>query len=169
MAGVNGWYSAIGWTAGHGVDRGEGAGDERQQDQRHGVVAGGFRARADQTHADRDPGERQGEEHEQPARPAMRGGVMGRKPMATATAPTRTTLDRLQHAADDVPDEHRGRWIAIVRKRAMMPSVMSLETETAVPTTVLPCHQQQARHDVGDVLAAAPPPASPCPSVPPKT
>ena len=31
-----------------------------------------------------------------------------------------------------------GRWIAIVRKRAMMPSVMSLETDTAVPTTVLP-------------------------------
>ena len=30
------------------------------------------------------------------------------------------------------------RWIAIVRKRAMMPSVMSVETETAVPIMVAP-------------------------------
>ena len=36
------------------------------------------------------------------------------------------------------PTSTEPRWIAMVRKRAMMPSVMSLDTETAVPTTVLP-------------------------------
>ncbi|CAM5532594.1 hypothetical protein STANM309S_06787 [Streptomyces tanashiensis] len=30
------------------------------------------------------------------------------------------------------------RWMAMVRKRAMMPSVMSVETETAVPIVVEP-------------------------------
>lgn len=36
------------------------------------------------------------------------------------------------------PTSTEGRWIAIVRKRAMMPSLMSLATETAVPIVVEP-------------------------------
>ncbi len=62
-----------------------------------------------------------------------------RKPMATATAPTRTTLSTLCSTLPTTcPMITEPRWIAIVRKRAMMPSVMSVETDTAVPTTVDP-------------------------------
>ena len=60
-----------------------------------------------------------------------------RKPMATATAPTITTLViDWRTLPTTCPTSTEPRWIAIVRKRAMMPSVMSLETATAVPITV---------------------------------
>jgi hypothetical protein len=62
-----------------------------------------------------------------------------RKPMATATAPTRTTLARhCSTLPTTCPMSTDPRWIANVRKRAMMPSVMSMETDTAVPTVVPP-------------------------------
>ncbi len=59
--------------------------------------------------------------------------------MATATAPTRTTL--IMHCSTlpkTWPMSTDPRWIANVRKRAMMPSVMSLETDTALPIVVPP-------------------------------
>lgn len=59
--------------------------------------------------------------------------------MATPTAPTTTTLSTLWSTLPTTcPTSTELRWMAIVRKRAMMPSVMSLETDTAVPTTVEP-------------------------------
>ena len=62
------------------------------------------------------------------------GPVVGRKPITTATTThDRARQQRLDHAADDVPGQHRARAIAIVRKRAMMPAVMSIATEIAVP------------------------------------
>ncbi len=62
-----------------------------------------------------------------------------RKPMATPTAPTSTTLrTACSTLPTTCPVSTDPRWIAIVRKRATMPSVMSLDTETAVPTVVPP-------------------------------
>ena len=62
-----------------------------------------------------------------------------RKPMATATAPTRTTLATdCSTLPTTCPISTEPRWIAMVRKRAMMPSDMSVETDTAAPMTVLP-------------------------------
>ena len=59
--------------------------------------------------------------------------------MATATTPTRTTLMiDCSTLPTTCPTSTEPRWIAIVRKRATMPSVMSLETDTAVPITVPP-------------------------------
>lgn len=60
-------------------------------------------------------------------------------PMATATAPTRTTLmSAWRTLPTTCPMSREPRWIAIERKRAMMPSVMSMETDTAVPVGVAP-------------------------------
>ncbi|KQX33215.1 hypothetical protein ASD29_13300 [Streptomyces sp. Root1295] len=62
-----------------------------------------------------------------------------RKPMATATAPTRTRLaSTCRTLPTTCPMITEPRWIAMVRKRAMMPSVMSVETDTAAPITVEP-------------------------------
>ncbi len=62
-----------------------------------------------------------------------------RKPMATATAPTRTRLASTWSTLPTTcPMITEPRWIAIVRKRAMRPSAMSVETDTAAPITVLP-------------------------------
>ncbi len=70
---------------------------------------------------------------------SMTVALVDRKPMATATVPTRTTLMiDCSTQLRTCPTITDGRWIAIVRKRAMMPSVMSLETNTAVPIVVLP-------------------------------
>ena len=65
--------------------------------------------------------------------------------------------------------------MAMVRKRAMMPSVMSMATEMAVPCAVpaivisrMPGHHVvDVRRSAAAVAAAAAP--SPLPSVPPKT
>ena len=70
------------------------------------------------------------------------------------------------------PVSTEARAMAIVRNRAMMPSVMSMATEIAVALRRGGHrHQQDARGDVVDVrrarLSATPP--SPAPSVPPKT
>ena len=77
------------------------------------------------------------------------------------------------------PASTDARAIAIVRKRAMIPAVMSIATEIAVPGAAAgDGDQQDPGHDVGDVRLAAvtgrPAPArrrppSPAPSVPPST
>ncbi|CAM5578771.1 hypothetical protein SVIOM342S_02119 [Streptomyces violaceorubidus] len=62
-----------------------------------------------------------------------------RKPMAAATAPTRTTLiTDWSTLPMTCPVITEPRWMGMVRNRATMPSVMSVETETAVPIVVLP-------------------------------
>ena len=64
---------------------------------------------------------------------------MDRNPIATATAPTSTTLiTHCRTLPTTCPMSTDPRWIAIVRKRAMMPSVMSMETDTALPIVVPP-------------------------------
>ena len=61
--------------------------------------------------------------------------------------------------------------MAMVRNRAMMPSVMSMATEIAVPwTAAAMAISMIAGRDVVDVgRPAAGRPPSPAPSVPPKT
>ena len=62
------------------------------------------------------------------------------------------------------------RAIAMVRNRAMMPSVMSMLTAIAVAVApVADGDQQDPGHDVVDVVAAAAEPPSPAPIVPPNT
>ena len=64
-----------------------------------------------------------------------------------------------------------GRWIAIVRKRAMMPSVMSLETDTAVPMVVLPMvisSRPGTRYAMYAERSGPPPPPMPALIVSPK-
>ncbi len=59
--------------------------------------------------------------------------------MAAATAPTRITLiTDCSTLPTTWPVRTEPRWMGMVRKRAMMPSLMSLETETAVPIVVDP-------------------------------
>jgi hypothetical protein len=95
MAGVKGWYSAIGWNQPGIVSAGVKAlemSGRRISGCRH--VAGGLGVRAGHAHPDRDPGECQGEQREQSERrqPLQAVASVDRKPMATATAPTRTRL-----------------------------------------------------------------------------
>ncbi len=59
--------------------------------------------------------------------------------MATPTAPTSTTLmTDCSTLPTTCPMSTELRWIDIVRKRAMMPSVMSMAMYTAAPIVVLP-------------------------------
>ncbi len=62
-----------------------------------------------------------------------------RNPIATPTAPTSTTLATdCSTLPATRPSSTEPRWIAMVRNRATMPSFMSVAIDTAVPTTVEP-------------------------------
>ena len=89
-----------------------------------------------------------------------------RKPMARAMAPTSTTLmTDCSTLPTTCPMSTDGRWIAMVRKRAMMPSVMSLETETAVPIRVLPTVISSRPGTTYAMYAARSAPPSPIPEL----
>ena len=100
---------------------------------------------------------------------------MGRKPTSSATPMTTAMLSivwiRLPRTW---PVSTEARAMAMVRNRAMMPSVMSMATEIAVPwAAARHGDQEDPGRDVVDVLgaaagAAAEPPR-PAPSVPPNT
>ena len=69
------------------------------------------------------------------ARRASRAApASGGSPMQHATTPPRRPGEQgLDDGAEHVAGEHRERAMAMVRNRAMMPSVMSVATEIAVP------------------------------------
>jgi len=68
-----------------------------------------------------------------PIHPA--GEAVGRKPASSATPVTRATLIIVWiMLPGDVAVEHGGREIAMVRNLAMIPSLMSVQTDTAVAT-----------------------------------
>ncbi len=66
------------------------------------------------------------------------GPAVGRKPSATATPSTMPMLRRLwMRLASTWPVRTAERAMAIVRKRSMMPPVMSIATTIAVPWTAV--------------------------------
>ena len=142
MAGVNGWYSAIGWNQPGIASTGTKA-LERSGSRISGsallLAASAFGLTRPMPTAIQVSARAKSTSSPNAASHSRAVASVDRKPMATATAPTRTTLAiDCSTLPTTCPMSTEPRWIAIVRKRAMMPSVMSLETDTAVPTTVPP-------------------------------
>ncbi len=95
---------------------------------------------AHQADADRDPRQREADQGHQPGRrqPLDRRGVRAEAHGEPDGQDQHQGQHRLDHTADDVADQHGAREIAMVRNRAMMPSVMSVATDTAVPREIMP-------------------------------
>ena len=92
MNGVNGWYSAKTAQPGrHRLGRDEPAAQERQQEQRHGRVAGGLDGPGRHAQRDRQPGQRERDdrEHARPARATPPGWRTAGSRSASATPRTK--------------------------------------------------------------------------------
>ena len=142
MAGVNGWCSAIGWNQPGIVSTGMKA-LERSGSRISGrallLAASALGLTRPMPTAMQVSARANSVSNPNAASHSSAVASVARKPMATATAPTSTTLVvDCRTLPMTCPMITEPRWIAIVRKRAMMPSVMSLETDTAVPIVVLP-------------------------------
>ena len=135
VTGVKGWYSAK-WRspAGHGGGGDESAAEEGQQGEEHGRVAGGLDALGGQAECGGSQIRATAKSRTSPAAASHgEGAGGGPETDARATATTRRARQGLQQAADDVAGEHGARAMDMVRKRSMMPWVMSVATEMAVP------------------------------------
>jgi hypothetical protein len=100
------------------------------------------------------------------------GPALGRNPMATATTRTMARLSMVWIMLPRTwPVRTAGRKMAMVRKRAMMPSVMSMATEMAVPWAPAATAISRIPGVTNSRYSARPPagPPSPAPKVPPKT
>ncbi len=142
MAGVNGWYSAIGWNqpgiASTGTKALEMSG-RKISGMALLLAASAFGLTRPMPTAIQVSARAKSTSSPNAASHSSTVASVERKPMATPTAPTRTTLmTDCRTLPTTCPTSTDPRWIAMVRKRAMMPSLMSLATETAVPIVVLP-------------------------------
>ena len=100
------------------------------------------------------------------------GLASARNPISMATAVTTTTLSMVWTMLPRTcPVSTEGRKMAMVRKRAMMPSVMSMATEIAVPMAPRATAISRIPGVTKARYSARPPsgPPSPAPRVPPKT
>ncbi|GGK16982.1 hypothetical protein GCM10011583_56170 [Streptomyces camponoticapitis] len=142
MAGVKGWYWAIGWNQPGMVSAGMKA-LEMSGSRIRGMAmlpaASGFGLARPMPTAIQVSARANSTMSPNAASHSRAFASVERNPMATPTAPTRTTLiTDCSTLPTTCPISTEGRWIAIVRKRAMRPSVISMETYTAAPITVLP-------------------------------
>ena len=157
MAGVKGWYSAIGWSQPGMAWTGTKA-LERSGSRISGIALllaasalGLIRpmptAIQVSAMAKRTSSPNAASQSRTPA-------SVDRKPMATATAPTGPRWDRLEHAADDVSDEHR---TAVDRHGAEAGDDalghVGGDGDRGPDHGAADGHQQQARDDVGDVAS----------------
>ena len=159
MAGVNGWYSAIGWNqpgiASTGMKALEMSGS-RISGIALLLAASAFGLTRPMPTAIQVSAS--GEEHEQPERrqPLQGGGVRGPEADGHGDGADEDHADdRLQHAADDVPDEHRA---AVDRHRAeagddALGHVVG-DGHRGPDRGAADGHQQHARDEIGDVLGA---------------
>ena len=100
------------------------------------------------------------------------GVALGRNPMSRATPVTTARLSMVWVMLPPTcPVSTEGRKMAMVRNRAMMPSVMSMATEIAVPMAPMATPISRIPGTTKSRYSARPPdgPPSPAPSVPPNT
>jgi hypothetical protein len=100
------------------------------------------------------------------------GVALARKPMSTPTAVTTARLSMVWSMLPRTwPVRTAGRKMAMVRKRAMMPSVMSMATEIAVPVAPRATAISRIPGRTYSRYCSRPPPGppSPAPRVPPNT
>jgi len=100
------------------------------------------------------------------------GLALGRNPISSATPVTTARVSIVWIMLPRTwPVSTEGRKIAMVRKRATIPSVMSMATEIAVPVPPAATAISRIPGTTYSRYSARPPegPPSPLPSVPPKT
>jgi hypothetical protein len=123
-----------------------------------GEVAGGLDGLGHQAERDAQPGQREGDHRQDTGRghPLDRRGAGPEPDEQGDPGDDGQAQHGLGHAAEDVPVSTEGRKMAMVRNRAMMPSVMSMATEIAVPMAPMATpDQQDPGNDEVEVLGAA--------------